>query len=203
MVSKMKRILAFPLTFILLISISLSGCSKQATSTDYSDNSNWAYFETDTTDKIADVFFVCPTVYFGADGSYNMELTDKDTKASFLGATNMEREIYDHDSRFFAPYYRQVGLNVYSMKTSDREQYLTLAFDDVKNAFEYYYENCNDGRPIILAGFSQGADMCIRLMKECFKDKNKQNQLIACYAVGWSITKEEIQEYPHLKFAEG
>lgn len=203
MIVKMKKIVRFPLTFILIISISLSGCSNQTNATDYSNNSNWAYFETETTDKMADVFFVCPTVYFGSDDSYNMALTDEDTKADFLGAINMEKEIYDFDSRFFAPYYRQVGLNVYSMETSDREEYLELAFDDVENAFEYYYENCNDGRPIILAGFSQGADMCIRLMKECFNDESRQDQLIACYAIGWSITEEETREYPQLKFAEG
>lgn len=199
----MKKILLFPLTFILIVSISLSGCSNQTNTTDYSDRSNWSYFETDTTDRVADIFFVCPTVYSGSDNSYNMELTDEDTKADFLGAINMEKEIYDRDSRFFAPYYRQVGLNVYAMEPGDREQYLALAFDDVKNAFEYYYKTCNDGRPIILAGFSQGADMCIRIMKECFRDENLQNQLIACYAIGWHITEEETREYPQLKFARG
>ena len=132
-----------------------------------------------------------------------MRLTDEDTKADFLGAINMEKEIYDRDSRFFAPNYRQAGLNVYAMETSDREQYLELAFDDVKNAFEYCYKTCNNGRPIILAGFSQGADMCIRLMKERFKNENIQDQLIACYAIGWRITEEEIREYPQLKSAEG
>lgn len=201
--TKRKRILIVPLTFILIVSISLTGCSNKTNATDYSDNSNWAYFETNTTDKTADVFFVCPTVYSGSDDSYNMELTDENTKADFLGATNMEKGIYDRDSRFFAPYYRQAGLNVYASNTSDRQQYLALAFDDVKNAFEYYYKTYNDGRPIILAGFSQGADMCIRLLKECFKDENMQNQLIACYAIGWSITVEETQAYPQLKFAEG
>lgn len=203
MVERKKRILLFPLTFILMLSISLSGCANQKNVTDYSDYSNWAYFETDTTDKAADAFFICPTVYSGSDDSYNMELADKDTKADFLGAINMEKGIYDHDSRFFAPYYRQAGLNVYSMEISGREQYLGLAFDDVKKAFEYYYDNCNDGRPIILVGFSQGADMCIRLMKECFADEKRQNQLIACYAIGWRITEEETREYPQLKVAEG
>ena len=203
MAVNMKKILTFPLIFIWIVSINLSGCSDQINAADYSDSSYWAYFETDTTDDMADVFFVCPTVYFGSDDSYNMEFTDEDTKADFLGAINMEKEIYDCDSRFFAPYYQQAGLNVYSMGAGAREQYLEIAFDDVKNAFEYYYENCNDGRPIILAGFSQGADMCIRLMKECFQDENRQNQLIACYAVGWSITQEETQEYPQLKLAEG
>lgn len=199
----MKRVLAFPLAVILIFSISLSGCLNQTKTADYSNQSNWAYYETDTTGRTADVFFVCPTVYSGSDDSCNMELTDEDTKANFLGATNMEKGIYDRGSRFFAPYYRQAGLNVYTMKTSDRERYLELAFDDVKNAFEYYYENCNNGRPMILAGFSQGADMCIRLIKESFQTEDRQKQLIACYAIGWSIAEEEIRKYPQLKFAKG
>lgn len=203
MVVKMKRIRILPLTLILMVAIGLSGCLNRADATDYSDYSNWAYFEADATGGRADTFFVCPTVYFGSDDSCNMELSDKDAKADFLGAINMEKGIYDHDSRFFAPYYQQAGLNVYEMESGDREQYLGLAFDDVKAAFEYYYENCNNGRPMILAGFSQGADMCIRLMKECFRDEERQNQLIACYAIGWSITEEEIRDYPQLKFAEG
>lgn len=199
----MKRFSVFTLVIMLTFSVCFSGCSEKEGTTDYSENTNWAYFETDTTDKTADVFFVCPTVYFGSDDSYNMELTDEDTKANFLGATNMEKGIYDSDSRFFAPYYRQAGLSAYSFETGEREQYLEIAFDDVKNAFEYYYDNCNDGRPIILAGFSQGADMCIRLLKECFRNEGIQTQLVACYAIGWSITEEEVEEYPQLKFAEG
>ena len=199
----MKRIFTVPLIFILIVSLNLSGCFNQANTTDYSNHSNWAYFEMDTAGKAADVFFVCPTVYSGSNGACNMELTDKNTKASFLGATNMEKGIYERGSRFFAPYYRQAGLNVYTMETSEREPYLKLAFNDIKNAFEYYYENCNDGRPMILAGFSQGADMCIRLIKECFKDEGRQKQLIACYAIGWRITEEETLKYPQLKFARG
>lgn len=199
----MKKKLSLIITICFIFSICFCGCSNQTNAVNYSDNTNWAYFENNSADKTADVFFVCPTVYFGAEDSYNMNLTDTETKANFLGAINMEKEIYDSDSRFFSPYYRQVGLNVYSMEADEREQYLKLAFDDVKNAFEYYYDNCNEGRPIILAGFSQGADMCIRLLKECFEDKDMQSQIVACYAIGWSITEEEIEEYPQLKFAEG
>ncbi len=198
----MKKALSIIISVFFILSICLYGCTNQDNSTDYSDKSNWAYFEADAKDKTADVFFVCPTVYSGADDTYNMELTDEKVKEDFVGAINMEKGIYDEDSRFFAPYYRQAGLNVYTMDISDREQYLELAFNDVKNAFEYYYENCNNGRSIILAGFSQGADMCIRTLKECFKDEDRQNQLVACYAIGWSITEEETEKYPQLKFAE-
>lgn len=186
-----------------IISLCFCGCANQTNEVDYSDSGNWAYFENNISGKAADVFFVCPTVYSGTVNSYNMELTDDGTKANFLGAVNMEKGIYNSDSRFFAPYYRQAGLNVYEMEESSREKYLKLAFNDVKDSFEYYYDNFNDGRPIILAGFSQGADMCIRLLKDCFKDEGRQDQLVACYAIGWRVTGEEVEKYPQLKFAEG
>lgn len=200
-IKKMKLSLLF---FIIVVSVGFCGCkTKNAGDTDYSDMSNWAYYEEGDTDKSADVFFICPTVYMGADNMHNMELSDEKTKESFLGATNMEKGIYDDDSRFFAPYYRQAGLDVYTMDDSEAEQYFALAFEDVKDSFEYYMENFNNGRPVILAGFSQGADMCIRLMKECFNDEDIQKRLVACYAIGWRITKEETEAYPQLKFASG
>lgn len=36
---------------------------------------------------------------------------------------------------------------------------LELAYEDIKCAFEYYMENYNDGRPIVVAGFSQGGQI--------------------------------------------
>lgn len=170
---------------------------------DYSNAENWAYLETEDTDKTADVFFICPSVYGGSDDACNMSLSDTDTKESFVGAINMEKGIYDADSRFFAPYYRQIGLNVYEMPEADREPYLETAYADVRDAFLYYMENYNEGRPIILAGFSQGADMCLRLMKDLFDDETLADQLVACYAIGWRITQEDLDEYPHLKVASG
>lgn len=44
-----------------------------------------------------------------------MSMDDDTTKSDFLGATNMEKGIYDQDARFFVPYHRQVGLNVYEL----------------------------------------------------------------------------------------
>ena len=196
----MKKLKLSALFLISVILLSI-GCTAQNTNINYSDMSNWAYYENDDTNKTCDVFFICPTVYMGKNNIHNMELTDEKTKADFLGATNMEKGIYDDNTRFFAPYYRQAALDVYTMDPNKSEQYFEKAFEDVKYSFKYYYENCNDGRPIILAGFSQGADMCIRLMKECFTDKKIQEQLIACYAIGWRITDEETKEYPQLKFA--
>ena len=56
---------------------------------------------------------------------------------------------------------------------------------------------------MILAGFSQGADMCLRLMENCFDEEEKMYQLVACYAIGWRITADDLAAYPQLKMAQG
>lgn len=169
---------------------------------DYSDEENWAYLGGDEETK-ADVFFICPTIYMGEEDSYNMPLDDEDIKYSFTGAINMEKGIYDDECSFYAPYYRQAALSVYELPEEEGEQYFDLAYDDLSDAFSYYLEEYNDGRPIILAGFSQGADMCIRLMKEYFDDEELKDQLVACYAIGWRLTEDEVNEYPQLIPASG
>lgn len=198
-----KRYIAFSLIAVL-ICLAFSSCDgTKANAVDYKSKNNWAYYEADKTDTAADVFFVCPTIYFGDENNYNMPLDDDTSRENFLGAINMEKGIYDENSRFFAPYYRQIGLNVYEMEQDVQEKHLGIAYEDVKSAFTYYLKNENNGNPIIVAGFSQGADMCIRLLKDCFKDQETNNKLVACYAIGWRITEQEIKENPHLKFATG
>lgn len=196
-----KRVMS--LLFALILVVTFTACDNAEESVSiYAQSENWAYLETEESAP-ADVFFICPTVYGGGEDNFNMSLDDKTTKADFLGATNMEKGIYDEDARFFAPYYRQVGLAVYELPAEEREPYLELAYEDVKDAFTYYLENYNQGQPIILAGFSQGADMCIRLLKDCFAQEEVNDLLVACYAIGWSITQEELEEFPHLRFAAG
>lgn len=196
-----KKIL-FPAALLVFL-IALAGCGTESQSVSLYENSdNWVYLETAET-AAADVFFICPTVYSGTDDSYNMSLEDTASKEAFAGATNMEKGIYDEDARFFAPYYRQAGLNVYELPPEEREAYLSLAYEDIKEAFTYYLEHYNQGRPIVLAGFSQGADMSIRLLKDCFAREEVNDLLVACYAIGWRITEEELEEYPHLRFAAG
>lgn len=198
-----KRVKSVAAVVFVIFTMCFAGCGNTQTQKIYADSSNWAYLETNVSDKVADVFFICPTVYGGDDNTFNMSLDDEETKKSFLGAINMEKGIYDEECRFFAPYYRQAALNVYEMEIADREKYLEIAYEDIKLAFEYYMEHYNDGHPIVLAGFSQGADLSIRLLKDCFADDDTNKLLVACYAIGWSITEDELQEYSHLKFAEG
>lgn len=117
-----KRVMALLFALILVVTVTACDNTKEPVSI-YAQSENWAYLETEETAP-ADVFFICPTVYGGGEDNFNMSLEDETTKADFLGATNMEKGIYDEDARFFAPYYRQVGLAVYELPAEEREPYL-------------------------------------------------------------------------------
>lgn len=201
-----KSIFKKPLFVILMIfTICITGCGKaekekgRESAVDYGSQVNWAYAGIGE-GKEADVFLICPTV--DVKDEWNMSLSDEETKASFLGALNMERGIYEESARLYAPYYEQAAMKAYELSAADREVYMELAYTDVSAAFSYYLENWNEGRPIILAGFSQGADMCYRLMMEYFDDEKLKAQLVAVYAIGWPLTEEMTKEYPQLKAAQ-
>ncbi len=166
---------------------------------DYSDRTYWAYYA-EGGDKPADVFFVAPTV--DTDDELQMSVDDENNRSRFLGALEMERGIIDEQARMFAPYYRQISMKSYELPEEEREKLTQKAYEDVSEAFRYYLENENDGRPIMLFGFSQGADMCYRLLEEYFADEELGSQLVAAYAIGWGMSEEEAAEYPHLRFAQ-
>lgn len=196
-----KRAVALCMALVL-VAVLCCACAPKSDAVDYSKGENWAYYAVGE-EKDADLFLICPTVDMGKSGAFNMSMEDEDTKESFLGALNMERGIYEDSAVMYAPYYRQMTFPVYSMSESEMEAYLAIAYRDVAAAFEYYFENCNQGRPIILAGFSQGSQLLLMLMKEYFDDPKYSDKLIAAYCIGWRITEEDIREFPHLRMAEG
>lgn len=193
----------------LLMIFITGGCTGKASDNNnvknsvYADVDNWVYAETDVSGKDADVFFVNPTVYKGTDEELFWKEYDKETKSSFVGAVNMEKGIYDDNARFFAPYYHQAALSAYYVPEEQSKDIFDLAYSQVKDAFEYYMECYNNGRPLILAGFSQGAQHCIRLLKDYSGDEKFNSILVACYAIGWHFTEQEQDEYPDIHFAQG
>jgi len=167
---------------------------------DYSTVGNWAYFGIG--DKNTDLFLIAPTVY-GSDDVFNMPVDDAGHRRRFTGALNMQRGIYEDSTRMFAPFYRQAAFAVYGMDEAEAERYFALAYADVRTAFMHYMEHHNEGRPLVLAGFSQGADMALRLMKEFSGDAEITRLLVAAYIIGWRVMPEDLAAYPFLRMAEG
>ena len=72
------------------------------------------------------------------------------------------------------------------------EDAYNLAYEDIKKAFEVYLKNYNKGKPIIIAGHSQGAGHLKRLLQEVFDGKEIENKLIAAYLIGTKVTEDDF-----------
>jgi hypothetical protein len=82
----------------------------------------------------------------------------------------------------------------YSMGTPKATEAFDLAYIDVKTAFKYYMKNDNNGRPIVIAGHSQGALHTIRLLQEFFDGTPLQKQLVCAYIPGYRIKMGDFKD---------
>jgi len=141
----------------------------------------------------ADVFYIHPTTFMGgldwnAD-CYDPELNAKTDERAVMH----QASVFNRSCRVFAPRYRQMAFGGYfSADTSSKRKALTLAYSDVKKAFEYYLKNENEGRPIVIAGHSQGAFHAQRILREFFDGTQLQGQLVAAYVPGWPFRKDDF-----------
>jgi len=79
-----------------------------------------------------------------------------------------------------------------------------MPYDDIAAALDYYFKNYNQGRPFIIAGHSQGSAMTKLVLKNYFKEHpDYYKRMIAAYVIGYSVTKDDLKTYPHMKFATG
>jgi len=154
----------------------------------------------------ADVFFMYPTIYFGEkeDDKWNAPVDDLSFNKRVDESTiKYQASIFNGAGRVYAPRYRQAHLNAYSLKDKAMSKKIfDLAYNDLKRAFEYYLNNYNEGRPIIIASHSQGTTHGIRLVKDYFDGKPLQDQLVAAYLVGIPVAKDQYENIPVCESAE-
>ena len=178
--------------------------TTEPTAPDYDDPNSWAYFALGE-DRGADVFIVCPTVDTRSERN-SFDLNDK-LKGRFVSALDMEKGIFEDAGRMYSPYYRQMSINAYRLPEADRAEARAVAYADISAAFRWYLDHENGGRPLILAGFSQGGEMCLELLQEYFGDTEEgsalRDRLISVYALGWTVTEEMTRAYPQIVPAQG
>ncbi|MBP8244688.1 MAG: DUF3089 domain-containing protein [Chitinophagaceae bacterium] len=142
-------------------------------------------------DSLADVFFLHPTTFTKAKDAVitNALIDDAYINAKTDYSTILyQASVFNQQSRVFAPRYRQAHIqNFYSGDTLKSKAAFELAYADIKAAFIYYLAHYNQGRPIIIAGHSQGAFLSERLLKEFFENKSLAGQLVAAYIIGWPV----------------
>jgi hypothetical protein len=151
-------------------------------------------------DTLADVFFLHPTTFTDQKEAArsNAAIDDDYINAKTDYSTILfQASAFNEQSRVFSPRYRQAHIgNFYGADSALAVQALQLAYTDVRNAFRYYLQHNNNGRPIIIASHSQGALMAIELLKEFFDNKPLQQQLVVAYVVGWPL---EINSFKSLQ----
>jgi hypothetical protein len=134
------------------------------------------------TDAAFDCFYIYPTVDIASAGGNHLDLTDN------IAAQTRARTLISRFSsicRVYAPYYRQMTLGSYS--DPQYQEYFDIAYADVTNAFEYYLQNENNGRDLVLIGHSQGSHMLTRVLKERFDgDQAMTDKLLSALLTGTS-----------------
>lgn len=168
---------------------------------DYTLDTSW--YVTDRGGE-ADLFYISSTETFDyeVDGSAVHFAWAADSAA----CPGMRQEMEGVDRllsgklNFYSPFYRQMTMETY-LDTALIGSRFPVAMNDVRNAFGYYLENENEGRPFVLAGFSQGAEILVELLKEL--PENRQNQMVAAYVLGWKITESDLAAADAIRPATG
>lgn len=174
---------------------------------DYSNADNWLAKPTDITSQ-ADVFMLYPTAYAqkNEQSSPVAKIDDATMRAGAQVFLATQGSAFDTSGNIFAPYYRQLDANwLYSKSKSEQNEYVDgVPKADVYAAFDYYIKHENNNRPFILVGHSQGARMIKSIMYDYFKNNpGVSDRMIAAYVLGQSVTQQEMNDNPQVKFATG
>ena len=175
---------------------------------DYSKTECW--YKIPEITKDVDTFYIYSTVTMSAnEGDPDYASLDN---TEMLEGVEIEHKIkssaFEDSTNVFIPYYRQASMKLMGdvwQKDGNVEAAISgMPYDDLTAALNYYFENYNEGCPFIFAGHSQGSALVRLLLKNYFKDHPEYyERMVAAYAIGYSITKEDLEENPHLKFATG
>ncbi|MBC3898884.1 DUF3089 domain-containing protein [Acetobacterium malicum] len=197
----MKRKNIVLLLVVVGLGLVLSGCGAKKDVTDYSKAEHWLNVPT-STEKQVDVFYLYPTTYAPADQTNPSISTidDAGMMANAKLAYDRQATAFETVANIYAPFYRQDNLS-----PVDREETIAgIPTTDATAAFEYYLKHYNNGRPFILVGHSQGADVTSNLLSGYLKEHpDVYQRMVAAYVIGYTVTEDYLAANPHLKFAEG
>jgi hypothetical protein len=133
----------------------------------------------------ADCFYVYPTVDLSLIPRNHDDFSSVEPMAA---STVAQAARFRESCALYVPLYRQVTIGTYLQSHEWLERGLAMAFADVEAAFSEYLAHYNRGRPIILLGHSQGAEMVVRLVRRFFDgDAAMRARLLVAMAIGGDV----------------
>ena len=154
----------------LFLCLLVFGFFAVALAVDYGDKSNWVIRDdAPAAEGLGfDVFYVYPTLFASREKEL-MDWRDPKLAAKTVGFVRAQTtELFGNGVRVFAPYVRQLEYRRILKITADmpvERTKLRYGIGDTADAFRYYIERHNGGRPFILLGHSQGAIDLYMLLK--------------------------------------
>ena len=184
----------------------LAADGEKGAAPDYTTKAGWLHLP-ENTDKPVDTFYLFPTTYMGDyDGAPEISpLDDINYNEEAKTVYESQATAFEKSTNVYAPFYRQTSMTVLATNETEDLMYYQRHEQkkDVFDALDYYFKNYNNGRPFILAGHSQGAMMVNVIVEDYMKrHPDLYKRMIAAYAIGYSVTKQDLENYPHMKFAE-
>ncbi len=146
--------------------------------------------------EIVDVFYVLPTCVFDwadSDGvTYHYaDVYNSEQREAQLYSYELAEDIFGENANFYAPYYRQITLNVWMDGQEAVDKLFPAAMADVEAAFQNFIETKNNNNPFIIAGFSQGGKAVVELVKSLSAEELER--LVAAYVIGSKVTEDDLQ----------
>lgn len=134
--------------------------------------------------RAAATFFVHPTTYLSTD-RWNAPLRPggeiEERSQLFIRS---QASAFSQVSEVWAPRYRQAAFGAFLLDSKDATRALDLAYGDVRRAFDAFLA-ANPGRPLILAGHSQGSLHLLHLLRD--RRDAIAGRLVAAYLGGWPV----------------
>jgi hypothetical protein len=136
-------------------------------------------------DSTVDVFFIHPTTYLRkVNDQMNADVNNETLNRRTDNRTILNQASAFNEYRLFAPRYRQANYSAYLSFMGGYQQVFDTAYEDVKNAFQYYLDHWNNGHPFFIASHSQGSQHAVRLIKELVEGTSLEKKMIAAYVIG-------------------
>lgn len=140
------------------------------------------------------VFFVHPTSYIplALTEQANWNAAPGDSTAEWRARLFIRgmASAFNRADEIWAPKYRQAVAGAFLTDKPEATRAIDAAYADVREAFRFFLASVPAGKPIVLAGHSQGSIHILRLLREEVGTGRLRSRIAGVYAIGWPISIE-------------